>query len=340
MLKKKMNWFAKHNPGILLSFLVASIAYGFGLLFPLVGGAVFGILFGITLANIFTIPPKTIPGLNFTSKTVLLWAIIVLGSGLSLRQVYQTGASSLIIILSTISIALLVATITGKLLKVSFNLTSLIGVGTAICGGSAIAAVAPVIEAEDQEIAYAVSTVFLFNVIAVLMFPPLGHLLSMSQLGFGLFAGTAVNDTSSVVAAGYAFGNSAGDYATIVKLTRTVMIIPIAIAFVPIMLIRKRREAHHAEGSSFDFRKIFPWFIVGFLLASALNTSNLLNHSTIEFLKESGKFMIVFALAAIGLKTDVKNMLHTGMKPALLGLTVWIAVALTSIAVQHIFDQW
>ena len=122
--------------------------------------------------------------------------------------------------------------VAGRLLKVGFNLKSLIGVGTAICGGSAIAAVAPIIEAEDQEIAYAISTVFLFNVVAVFIFPALGHALGLTQMGFGLFAGTAINDTSSVVAAGYTFGNAAGDYATIVKLTRTIMIVPIALGFV------------------------------------------------------------------------------------------------------------
>jgi uncharacterized integral membrane protein (TIGR00698 family) len=236
------------------------------------------------------------------------------------------------------SAAFLIAVIAGRILKVNFNLVSLIGSGTAICGGSAIAAVAPVIDAQEHEIAYAISTVFLFNVIAVLVFPPLGHLLGMSQTGFGMFAGTAINDTSSVVAAGYVYGNSAGDFAVIVKLTRTIMIIPIAAAFVPIMILRKRKDKD--AGSRFRIMKIFPWFILGFLAASAMNTSGILNTHAIDILRETGKFMIIMALTAIGLKTDLKKMIHTGYKPALLGLAAWIAVAVTSLLIQKIMGQW
>jgi uncharacterized integral membrane protein (TIGR00698 family) len=335
-----MIWIQKHFQGIALAFMLSVIASMLGSVIPLVGGAVFGILFGMTVATCISLPTGTAPGLTFTSKKILQWAIIVLGSGLSLGQVYKTGSSSFLIILTTITVAFIVAAVIGKLLHVSFNLTSLIGVGTAICGGSAIAAVAPVIEAEEQEVAYAISTVFLFNVIAVLVFPPLGHLLNMSQLGFGMFAGTAINDTSSVVAAGYIYGNSAGDYATIVKLTRTVMIVPIAVAFVFLMYMRQRREAQHDGKSSFSFTKTFPWFIVGFILASALNTSGVLSPHLIMFLKEAGKFMIVMALTAIGLKTDFKKMVHTGLRPAILGLTVWIAVALMSVFIQRLMRQW
>jgi len=335
-----MDWIGRHGSGIAVSLFVSLVAYGFGIVFPLVGGAVFGILLGIVIANVSPLPDRLAAGITFTSKKILQWAIVVLGVGLSLGQVYRTGMASLLIILTTISAALIVASLIGRLFRVSFNLTSLIGVGTAICGGSAIAAVAPVIDAEDQEIAYAISTVFLFNVIAVMIFPSLGHLLGMSQLGFGLFAGTAINDTSSVVAAGYTYGNSAGDFATIVKLTRTMMIIPIAVAFVPIMVLRRRRAAKEGKGGSFDFRRTFPWFIIGFLIASALNTSGVLGKPTIDLLKELGKFMIVMALTAIGLKTDLRKMLHTGMKPALLGLAVWIAVAATSLAIQSVARTW
>ncbi|MGA9406926.1 MAG: YeiH family protein [Bacteroidota bacterium] len=326
--------------GILFSLAIALVAYFLGNIFQLIGGAVFGIIAGIVIGNILPRRPSLTEGINYTSKTILQWAVIILGSGLSLRQVYATGAASVIIILVTITAAFVAVFAAGRMLNVEFNLKSLIGVGTAICGGSAIAAVAPILEAEDQEIAYAISTVFLFNVVAVFIFPAIGHLLGLTQTGFGLFAGTAINDTSSVVAAGYTFGNAAGDYATIVKLTRTIMIVPAALGFVALMMVRRKRETEQGRTAKFHPLKIFPWFILGFLLMSALNTSGVLDNAAVSFLKEGGKFLIIMALSAIGLKTDLRKMLATGLKPMFLGFIVWMSVALTSVAVQRAAGQW
>ena len=326
--------------GILFSLAIALVAYFLGNIFQLIGGAVFGIIAGIVIGNILPRRPSLTEGINYTSKTILQWAVIILGSGLSLRQVYATGAASVIIILVTITAAFVAVFAAGRMLNVEFNLKSLIGVGTAICGGSAIAAVAPILEAEDQEIAYAISTVFLFNVVAVFIFPAIGHFLGLTQTGFGLFAGTAINDTSSVVAAGYTFGNAAGDYATIVKLTRTIMIVPAALGFVALMMVRRKRETEQGRTAKFHPLKIFPWFILGFLLMSALNTSGVLDNAAVSFLKEGGKFLIIMALSAIGLKTDLRKMLATGLKPMFLGFIVWMSVALTSVAVQRAAGQW
>ena len=333
-------WLKNNYRGIGGSLCVAIVAYFLGNYVPLIGGAVFGILIGIGIGNMKPLKASFATGINFTSKKILQWAVIILGSGLSLRQVYATGAASVLIILVTITAAFVAVIIAGRLLKIDSNLKSLIGVGTAICGGSAIAAVAPIIEADDHDIAYSISTVFLFNIVAVFIFPALGHALGLTQMGFGLFAGTAINDTSSVVAAGYTFGNAAGDYATIVKLTRTIMIVPIALGFVALMIVRKKREAQQVQGSHFHPAKIFPWFILGFLLMSALNTSGILDKAAIAFLKEAGKFLIIMALSAIGLKTDLRKMLATGLKPMLLGFIVWMCVAFTSIVIQHVAGQW
>jgi uncharacterized integral membrane protein (TIGR00698 family) len=219
------------------------------------------------------------------------------------------------------------------------NLKTLIGVGTAICGGSAIAAISPIIEADDMEIAYSVSTIFLFNVIAVLIFPPLGHLFSFSDKAFGLWAGTAINDTSSVVAAGYAYSNAAGAYATIVKLTRTTMIIPISLIFSFIVAYKKKKASIEDPQVNYSLKKIFPWFIIWFLVASLLNTIGVFPESSIFYINTIGKFMIVMALTAIGLNSDFKKMLKTGVKPIILGLIVWFVVAVVSIIVQNITGQ-
>ncbi|MEI7641003.1 MAG: putative sulfate exporter family transporter [bacterium] len=334
-----MAWFIKNTKGILLSLGIALVAVYLGSLVPLVGGAVFGILLGIAFGNILSLPKGTVEGIQFTSKRVLQWAIIALGGGLSLSQVYTTGLASLSVMLFTLSAAFIAAYIFGKILKVPFKLTTLIGMGTAICGGSAIAAISPIIEAEDQDIAYAISTVFMFNVIAVIIFPPLGHLMGLSQHGFGLWAGTAINDTSSVVAAAYTYGNDAGAYATIVKLTRTTMIIPISIIFAIFTFFKHSKEAN-AKQVHYSFVKIFPWFILWFLAASLLNTTGIIKQDTAKIFTEVGKFMIVLALSAIGLNSDFKKMLKTGLKPMILGLIAWLAVAATSLIAQKLNGQF
>jgi uncharacterized integral membrane protein (TIGR00698 family) len=333
-----MAWLKENIKGIILSFVIALAAVYLGSLFSIVGGAVFGILLGIIFGSTIGRPEGTAKGIHFTSKKVLQWAIIVLGGGLSLNQVYKTGLSSLYIMVFTLSAAFIAAYLFGKLLKIPFKMTSLIGMGTAICGGSAIAAISPIIEAEDQEIAYAISTVFMFNVIAVIIFPALGRMMAMTQHGFGLWAGTAINDTSSVVAAAYSYGNEAGAYATIVKLTRTTMIIPISLIFAAVMAFKKEKEAEKKH-VRYNFVKIFPWFILWFLLASLLNTAGIINRDAAAFCTEAGKFMIVLALSAIGLHSDFRAMVKTGLKPMLLGLIVWAAVAITSIIVQKLTGQ-
>lgn len=326
-------------PGLLFVIVLAFVATFLGRLLPLIGGSVFGIVLGILIGNLLGKPKKTTEGLKFASKKILQWAIIVLGGGLSLTQVYKVGLSSLYVMIFTLSAAFITAYGFGKLMKIPIKLTSLIGMGTAICGGSAIAAISPIIEAEDKDIAYSISTVFMFNVIAVLIFPPLGHLLGFSDKAFGLWAGTAVNDTSSVVAAGYAFSNAAGAYATIVKLTRTTMIIPISLIFAAIVSIKKKKEASKSGGVNYSFKKIFPWFIIWFLVASLLNTVGVINGQMVGFVTELGKFLIVVALSAIGLNSDFKKMMETGFKPMLLGLIVWASVAAVSIIVQFTTGQ-
>lgn len=335
----EMIWFCKNGPGILFAFILALIATGLGNLVPIIGGPVFGIVLGIIINNTLGKPECTLKGIGFTSKKILQWAIIVLGAGLSLTQILKTGVDSLSVTVFTLSAAFIAAYGFGRLLGVPSKLKSLIGVGTAICGGSAIAAISPIIEADEMEVAYSISTIFLFNIIAVLIFPPLGHLLGFSDKAFGLWAGTAVNDTSSVVAAGYAFSNAAGAYATIVKLTRTTMIIPISIIFSIVIAVQKKKDANKSQAVNFSFKNIFPWFVLWFLVASLLNTIGLFKGSSITYINLLGKFMIVMALCAVGLSADFKKMLKTGLKPLFLGLIVWFTVAIVSIAVQFITGQ-
>jgi uncharacterized integral membrane protein (TIGR00698 family) len=326
--------------GLLLAIGIGLLAWCLGRVVPLIGGPVFGILLGIAVRNLLAPPESFNPGIQFASKQVLQWSIIALGFGLSLTQVAKTGLESLSVTLVTMTTAFVTALVLGRLMKVHNKLQILIGVGTAICGGSAIAAVTPIIKPDDHDTAFAISTIFLFNVVAVLLFPLLGHLLHLSDLGFGMWAGTAINDTSSVVAAGYSYSKAAGDFATIVKLTRATLIIPICLILAIAVAVREKRAAKHAGvASDFSLSRIFPWFILWFLVASAVRTAGYVPVAIQPALHIAAEFMIIVALTAIGLSANLRKMASTGARPILLGLGVWAAVSISSLLVQLAIGQ-
>ena len=317
-------------PGFFMAICLSFIAYILGNYFPIVGGPIFAILLGMLVAYFFSKQAETFKvGASLVGKKFLQFAVVFLGFQMNMYQVVSVGSQTLTIMFFTLTVAFLSAWFIGKLLKIDPTTTTLIGVGTSICGASAIAATAPVIKANDKEIAQAISTVFLFNIAAVFVFPVIGHLLNMSDLGFGIWAGTAVNDTSSVLATGYAYSNQAGDLATIVKLTRTLMIIPIT--FVLSLYISKSQNAQ----STFSITRAFPWFIGGFVLAAIVNTVNILPTTITSFLGTLGKLLIILAMAGIGLNTDIVKLLKNGFRPIILGLVCWVCLAVTSLIVQY-----
>ena len=322
-------------PGLLLSTAIALVAFGLGQWLPLVGGPVFGIVLGVIVRNVVAPPTACQPGIRFAGKQVLQWSIVALGLGLSLTQVAQTGLDSLAVTLVTVAVAFASALMLGRLLRIESKLKVLIGAGTAICGGSAIAAVTPIIKADEHETAFAISTIFLFNLVAVVVFPALGHLMGMSQEGFGLWAGTAINDTSSVVAAGYSYGQAAGDHATIVKLTRATLIIPMCLVLAAVEAWRQKQQG----GGRLDLRKVIPWFILWFVVASAVSTAGLIPDAWQPAIRLGAKLLIIVALTAIGLSADLRRMAATGFRPIALGLGVWAAVALSSLGVQYVTGQ-
>lgn len=328
-----MSHFKEKLPGILLTAMIAIPAWQFGKTVPVIGAPVTGILFGMLLA-FWKRPTGFNPGIQFTSKKLLQAAIILLGFEMNLFRVLEVGNQTLLLMIFTLSATFITAWAAGRMLKVDDNTRTLIGVGTAICGGSAIAATAPVIGADDEEVAHAISTIFLFNVIAAFMFPVLGHLMGMTDQSFGLWTGTAVNDTSSVVAAGYAFSDKAGNLAVIVKLTRTLMIVPITLALA--FMVSKKAKGN---GAVYDFRKVFPWFVLGFLAASVINTFLPMPAEMSVALAQAGKFLIVMAMAAIGLNTHLIKLIRSGTRPILLGFICWAVLSVTALAVQGALMQ-
>ena len=342
-----MKQWKERSMGLLLCLVLAIPCWLLGKAVPVVGGPVFAILAGMVIALFYREKKKTQAGIAYTSKYILQLAVVLLGFGMNLSEVARVGLTSLPIIVSTITTSLVVAFLLHKLMRVPTNISTLVGVGSSICGGSAIAATAPVIGADDEEIAQSISVIFLFNVAAALLFPTFGGMLGLSNEGFGLFAGTAVNDTSSVTAAAAAWdgmhpGANTLDTATIVKLTRTLAIIPITLALAFFRVVRARRDGGEKEGS-FQLNKIFPFFILFFVLASILTTVCLnlgVSGGVFTPFKELSKFFIIMAMAAIGLNTDLVKLVKTGGKPILMGVCCWAAITAVSLGMQHGLGIW
>ena len=337
----------KLGPGVALCLVLAVPCWLLGKAFPIVGGPVFAILAGMIVTLFYRSKEGTQAGIAYTSRKILQDAVSLLGFGLNLSEIAKVGATSLPIIVSTISTSLIVSFLLYKLMKMPANISTLIGVGSSICGGSAIAATAPVISADDEEIAQSISVIFLFNIVAALIFPTLGGFLGLSNEGFGLFAGTAVNDTSSVTATASAWdglhpGANTLDQATIVKLTRTLAIIPITLVLA-VWRTAKAKASGSGQASAFSLKKVFPFFILFFVLASIITTAATsagVDATVFQPFKELSKFFIIMAMAAIGLNTDLVKLIRTGGKPIFMGLCCWIAIAAVSLGMQHVLGIW
>lgn len=328
--------------GILLAFVIAALACYLESLLPIhvIGSAVIAMFIGM-LINAF-LNPKALdfltPGLKFTSKKVLKFAIILLGLSLNITTILNVGKMSLVVMVFTLLTCFGGGYFIGKALGLNWKLSNLISAGTGICGGSAIAAIAPTIDAEDNDIAYAMSATFLFDMAMILLFPIMGRALGMTDEAFGIWAGTAVNDTSSVVATGYAFSEGAGDYATMVKLTRTLSIIPTVVVFALINLRLKRKEATSTEEltANFSIVKIFPWFILGFLALEIVSSIFSIPTAMVSDTKKLSKFLMVCALAAIGLNTSFKSMKKAGIRPMLHGFIISALVVIVALLVEMV----
>lgn len=331
-----MNFLKKNGAGLLLCLAIAIPSWFLGKAVPVVGGPVFSILIGMVLTLILSNKEPFTAGISFTSKKILQTAVVFLGFGMNLTEILAKGKQSLPIILTTISTSLIIAFIMYKVLKINSNSAVLVGVGSSICGGSAIAATAPVIDASDEEVAQSISVIFLFNVIAALIFPTLGAALGLTNEGFGLFAGTAINDTSSVTAAATAWdgihGSNTLEAAAIVKMTRTLAIIPITL----VLAIYRSRKSNQTQGSSFSLKRAFPMFVLFFVLASVVTTVFQLPARVTAPLKDLSKFLIIMAMAAIGLNTNIVKLIKTGAKPILTGFCCWIGIAVMSLLMQHV----
>lgn len=343
-----MKFISKNGAGILVCLVIAIPAWLLGKQFPIIGGPVIAMLAGMVITLFLKEKGRLENGIKYTSKKILQYAVILLGFGLNLQVILQTGKQSLPIILSTITVSLVIAYVMHRAMHIPGKISTLIGVGSSICGGSAIAATAPVIDADDEEVAQAISVIFFFNVLAAILFPTLGTLLGFSQTSgeaFGIFAGTAVNDTSSVTAAAstwdnmYHLGSATLDKAVTVKLTRTLAIIPITL----VLAFLRARKTENAGAEKVSMKQVFPFFILFFIGASVITTvATTMGVSADVFtpLKELSKFFIIMAMAAIGLNTNIVKLIKNGGKPILMGMACWLGITAVSLGMQHVLHIW
>lgn len=345
-----MNFTKKNGNGILLCFIIAIPSWFLGKLFSVIGGAIIAIIAGMIVTMVWNDKSKVEAGIKWTSKVILQTAVVLLGFGMDLGVIFQIGKQSLPIIICTITTSLMIAWILQKALKVPANTAILVGIGSSICGGSAIAATAPVIDADDDEIAQSIAVIFFFNILAAIFFPILGKAIGFDTThgdAFGIFAGTAINDTSSVTAAAstwdsmWNLGSETLNKAVTVKLTRTLAIIPITLGLS--LMQTKKITKKKKTSTSFSLKRSFPMFILYFVLAAIITTVCVhmgINAKVFQPIKKLSKFMIIMAMAAIGLNSNVIQLIKTGGKPIAIGASCWYGITAVSLIMQHIMKIW
>ena len=321
--------------GVAICFAVAGVSVFLEELIPggLLGASIIALFMG-TIINSFFHPVWMKPALKFTSKRILKAAIVLLGASLSVSTIMSVGKMTFLVMVFTFAMCFGAGYFIRKLFGLNWKLSNLISAGTGICGGSAVAAIAPVIDADDQDIAFAMSSTFLFDMVMIALYPLMGKALGMSDIAYGIWAGTSVNDTASVVASGYAFSEAAGDFATMVKLTRTIAIIPTVLVFAWIGIRIKQKELRTSGGGKkVNLMKIIPWFIGGFLLLAIINSVGFIPANMSGIMKGTSKFLMVTALAAIGLNTSLLDFKKAGLKPMFYGVIIDTLVTLTALVV-------
>lgn len=256
---------------------------------------------------------------KYTSK-ILQWSIVLMGFGMSLEKVIETSQTGVLLTAASVILTFFFGLALGYLYKVERNTTMLIASGTAICGGSAIAAVSPIIDAKNNQITFALTVIFVLNAVALFIFPVIGQALNMSQENFGYWSAIAIHDTSSVVGAGAAYGKEALEVATTVKLTRTLWIIPLS--FIVLFLNRKENKTNKIK---------IPWFILYFVMAIVIAYFLPQYQETYNHINWLGKKGMVLALFLIGTSFSIADLKTAGLKSFLLGISLWIIISLGTL---------
>lgn len=318
----KFSDFFKEQPLLKIVYILLAGLAASGLVtapYALAGGLVFALIFGNPLKKLS----------QNISKHLLRWSIVGLGFGMNIYAVAASGKSGFLFAAATIVGTLAIGILLGKLFKIERNTSLLISSGTAICGGSAIAAVGPVINADSKSMSVSLVTVFILNAIALFVFPTIGHWLELTQLEFGTWSAIAIHDTSSVVGASSKYGEEALKIATTIKLTRALWIIPLAL----VLTFIKKPIAKDATTTAKKKRISIPWFILFFVLATVITTFIPQGVEVYKVIKDIAKHGLVLTLFLIGSSLTRDDIKAVGFKPMLQGLILWILISVTSLVV-------
>lgn len=331
---------AEHLPGwlVMLGIAVVSMLISATIV---VGGsnpvepAVLAILFGVLLANIGVLPEATRSGIK-AFEGPLVVGIVLIGAGLDIANIIGQGPAMLAVIIGTMLIAFWAIYFLGKAFGLTQRLSLLLSVGTTVCGGSAIAVTAPLIEAKEEETSYAIGTIALWGVVAMIAYPAIFRVVAPgAETVFGLFAGVAVQSTPQAVGAGFIFSELAGDIATAVKLVRNTFIAPLALVIaVWYGSCVRGREAACETGETperINWMKGFPWFLFGYFVMVALRSYGFFTEVAIDAFTSWGKFLILVGMAGIGLNTRFDAFRGIGGKPLVVGVIGAIILAAASL---------
>lgn len=321
-------------PGWILMLVVAVVATSLSRLVEIGGkhpveAAVNAIVLGILLRNFKLVPKFCLPGIKAFEK-ILILGIVLIGASLNFKNFASQGFHILAIIVITMAVSFFVIYFLGKVFRLPSALAILLAVGTTICGGSAIAVTAPLIKAKEEETSYAIGTIALWGLIAIIFYPKIAQLLGVTDVNFGIFAGTAIHSTPQVVGAGFIFSDLAGKTATAVKLVRNCFMVPLAF-LIAAWYARNMLTTRKSEGTHVNIAKAFPWFLFGYFIMAGMNTLGYFTPEGINTFNSVGRFLILMGLAGIGLNTVFSSFKKVGVKPLVVGLFGSLVVAGCSI---------
>jgi uncharacterized integral membrane protein (TIGR00698 family) len=313
-LKKEFfpGWILMLAVGIFATFLSRMIVVGGR---NPVEATVIAIVIGILIRNIGLAPKICLPGIKAFEK-ILILGIVLIGASLDFRNIG--------------SVSFFVIYLLGKLFNLPRPLAILLSVGTTICGGTAIAVTAPLVKAEEEEISYAIGTIALWGLVAIIFYPKIAQLLGVADIHFGVFAGTAIHSTPQVVGAGFIFSDLAGKTATAVKLVRNCFMVPVAF-LIAVWYSRSILNNRKKKGTRIKVIKAFPWFLFGYFIMAGLNTQGYFSPEGVNAFNTAGRFLILLGLAGIGLNTVFGSFKKVGIKPLIIGLIGAVFVAGCSI---------
>ena len=321
-----MTLFTKLYPGLFLTGILGVIALGIqGIEFLQTihfNALIIAIILGIIVSNSITISPIFEPGINFSAKYLLRLAIILLGFKLILTEVLQIGSRGFVVVTIVTTATIFFTLWLGKRMGLDSKLALLIGAGSAICGASAVAAVAPVAKADERDTTFAIATVTIFGTLSMLIYPVIFRIFELPEILYAVWAGSSVHEVAQVVAAGFAAGEEAGEMATLVKLTRVLLVIPMAM-IVGGMQIRKQRSSENSQG-----KIVIPWFVFGFLAVAIINSLNIIPTNVVNSLISANGLLFTVAMAGLGLGTSLEKMKEVGAGPFYVGMytTIFIAI--------------